>query len=67
MKRLCLVLAGLVAFSVLTMGCEQTAHKRYRDMTYRRIIDTDILGFADDVDAVFLSERPTHLSTWYNR
>lgn len=68
MKRLCLVLAVLVAVSILAMGCEPSAHGRYRQMTYRRVIDGDILGFDDDVDtAILLSERPTHLTQWYNR
>jgi hypothetical protein len=30
------------------------------------VIEADAVGFADDVDTVFLSERPTHLSQWYH-
>jgi len=69
MKRWALVLALLVAVSVLTVGCkEKTAHDRYRQMTYRRVVDAEILGMADDVDAAFLlTDRPTHLSPWYHR
>ena len=68
MKRLCLILAGLLLVSIVAAGCEQTSHGRYRQMTYRRVIDADILGFEDDVDAaILLSERPTHLSQWYHQ
>ena len=70
MKRLCLVLTGLVVMAVMSIGCEPgvTSHGRYREMTYRRAIDADVLGVQDDVDAtILLSERPTHLSQWYHR
>jgi hypothetical protein len=67
MKLLFLVLAGLVLMSVMSIGCEPTAHSRYRDMTYRRVNDTDALGIQDDTDAlIFMSERPSHLSPWFN-
>ena len=67
MKRLCLILAGLLLVSMVAAGCQPTSHGRYRQMTYRRVIDADILGFEDDVDAaILLSERPTHLSQWYH-
>lgn len=67
MKLLLLVLAGLVLTSVMSIGCEPTAHSRYRDMTYRRVNDTDCLGIQDDTDAlILLSERPSHLSQWFN-
>lgn len=67
MKRLCLVLTGLVLMGVLAMGCEPTAHSRYREMTYRQVVDTDVLGMQDDMDTlILLTERPSHLSTWYN-
>ncbi|MCX5670315.1 MAG: hypothetical protein NTU94_03200 [Planctomycetota bacterium] len=67
MKLMCLVLAGLVVMSVMAIGCGPTAHSRYREMTYRRVNDTDWLGAQDDVDAlILLSERPSHLSQWYN-
>jgi hypothetical protein len=67
MKLLFLVLAGLVLMSVMSIGCEPTAHSRYRDMTYRRVNDTDVLGIQDDTDAlIFMSERPSHLSQWFN-
>jgi len=56
-----------VVMSVVAIGCEPTAHSRYREMTYRRVNDTDWLGAQDDVDAlILLSERPSHLSQWYN-
>ena len=66
MKGLFLVLAGLLLISIVAAGCgEPSSHDRYRQMTYRRVADADILGFQDDVDAaVLLSERPTHLSQW---
>ncbi|KPK43607.1 MAG: hypothetical protein AMK72_13070 [Planctomycetes bacterium SM23_25] len=68
MKRLCLILAGLLLVSMVAAGCQPTSHGRYRQMTYRRVIDADILGFEDDVDAaILLSERPTHLSQWYHQ
>jgi len=67
MKRLCLILAGLLLVSMGAAGCQPTAHGRYRQMTYRRVIDADILGFEEDMDAaILLSERPTHLSQWYH-
>jgi len=67
MKRLCLILAGLLAVSMVAAGCHQRTHTRYRQMTYRRVVDTDVLGFEEDVDAaILLSERPTHLSQWYH-
>lgn len=68
MKGLCLILAGLVVISIMVVGCgEPTSHGRYRQMTYRRDVDADLLGFEEDVDAaVLLSERPTHLSQWYH-
>ncbi len=47
-------------------GCQKSAHDRYREWTYRRMVDADTIGFADDVDAVFLSESPTQLSQWYH-
>jgi hypothetical protein len=68
MKRLLAVLAALVAVSIVGSGCgEPTAHDRYRQMTYRRSLDGDVLGVQDDIDACFLAERPTHISPWYNR
>ncbi len=68
MKRMCLLLAGLVLLSMVVVGCQPSAHDRYRQMTYRRVGDADVLGFQDDVDAaVLLAERPTHLSQWYHR
>ncbi len=69
MKRLCLIVAGLLLVSMVAVGCgEQTSHGRYRQMTYRRVTDADLLGFEEDVDAaVLLSERPTHLTQWYHR
>ena len=67
MKRLCLILAGLLRVSMVAAGCQETAHGRYRQMTYRRVADADLLGFQEDMDAaVLLSERPTHLSQWYH-
>jgi len=67
MKLLGLVLAGLVLMSVMAIGCERTAHNRYREMTYRRVVDSDVLGMQDDMDTlILLTERPSHLSTWYN-
>lgn len=68
MKRLCLVLGGLVALSLVGFGCERTAHDRYRQMNARRVVDADLIGIADDTEAaIFLSDRPTHLTTWYPR
>jgi len=68
MKRVCLLLALLVAVSIVAVGCETTSHSRHRQMTYRRVVDADILGFEEDMDsAVILSERPTHLSQWYHQ
>jgi hypothetical protein len=68
MKRLLTVLAAVVAVSIVGSGCgEPTAHDRYRQMTYRRTIDADVLGFQDDTDASFLLDRPGHLSPWYHR
>ena len=67
MKRLCLILAGLLLVSMVAAGCQPTSHGRYRQMTYRRVIDADILGFEEDMDAsILLSERPTHLSQWFH-
>jgi len=64
MKCLCLIVAGLLVVSALGIGCT-SSHDRYRQMTYRRAIDADVLGIQDDMDAaVLLSERPTHLSPW---
>jgi hypothetical protein len=69
MKRFWMLAAGLAAVTLVGAGCmETTSHDRYRQMTYRRVFDADILGFQDDVDvAVLLNDRPTHLSEWYNR
>ena len=67
MKRLCLILAGLLLVSMVAAGCQPTSHGRYRQMTYRRVMDADILGFEEDMDAaILLSERPTHLSQWFH-
>ena len=65
MKRVLLVLVLLAAVSLIATGCQKSAHDRYREWTYRRVMEVDAVGFADDVDTVFLSERPTHLSQWY--
>jgi hypothetical protein len=66
MKRLLAVLAGLVAVTIVASGCETTAHDRYRQMTYRRVIDSEVLGVQDDFDAaILMSDRPSHLSPWY--
>ena len=68
MKRVCLILAGLMLLTLVTAGCERSAHDRHRQMTYRRVQDADALGIADDWDAaVWLTDRPTHLSEWYHR
>jgi hypothetical protein len=67
MKRLCLLLVLLGLVTVFAVGCEPTAHDRYRQMVHRRVSDADAMGFADDVDATFYFERPSHLSEWYNR
>ena len=68
MKRLCLILAGVMVLSILAMGCQPSSHDRFRQMTYRRVADMDALGIQDDFDtAVLLTERPSHLSTWYAR
>jgi len=66
MKRVLLVLVLLAVVSLMATGCQKSAHDRYREWTYRRVMDADVLGFADDVDAVFLSERATYLSQWYH-
>jgi len=65
MRRLVLILT-VVAASLIAAGCRKSAHDRYRDWTYRRVTAADQLGFADDADAIFLNERPTHLSPWYH-
>jgi hypothetical protein len=66
MKRVLVVLVLLAVVSLMATGCQKSAHDRYREWTYRRAIETDAVGFADDMDAaVFLSERPTHLTQWY--
>jgi len=67
MKRICLILAGLTLLMVFAAGCQPDAHDRYRQMTYRRAYDAEVLGMKDDVDAaVLLTERPTHLSQWFH-
>jgi len=67
MKRVLLVLVVLAAVSLIATGCQKSAHDRYREWTYRRVMEADAVGFADDMDAAaFLSERPTHLSPWYH-
>jgi hypothetical protein len=67
MKHVCLILAGLLLLTVFAAGCQPSAHDRYRQMTYRRVADADVLGWQDDIDAaVLLTERPTHLSQWYH-
>ena len=65
MKRVLLVLVLMAAVSLIATGCQKSAHDRYREWTYRRVMEVDAVGLADDVDTVFLSERPTHLSQWY--
>ena len=65
MKRVLLVLVLLAAVSLIATGCQKSAHDRYREWTYRRVIEADAVGIVDDADAVLLSERPTHLSQWY--
>ena len=65
MKRVLLVLVLLAAVSLIATGCQKSAHDRYREWTYRRVVEADAVGIADDADAVLLSERPTHLSQWY--
>jgi hypothetical protein len=68
MKRLLAMLAALVTVSIVASGCgEPTAHDRYRQMTYRRVADGQVLGIQDDFDAAYLLDRPTHLSPWYNQ
>jgi len=68
MRRLVLILTVAAVASLMAAGCRKSsqAHDRYRDWTYRRITAADQLGFADDADAIFLNERPTHLSPWYH-
>ena len=63
MKRLCLLLWLLLAVTIVGIGC--SAHDRYRQMTYRYSIEADGITVQDDVDALILQERPTHLSQWY--
>ena len=74
MRRLALLVLTLaVTLSMVAMGCQEqskrrmTPHERYRAVMYDRVQDADIIGFADDVDACFLQEQPTHLTTWYHR
>jgi len=68
MRHVCLILAGLILLTAFAAGCQPSAHDRYRQMTYRRVVDADALGFADDVDAaILLTDRPTHLSEWYHQ
>ncbi len=67
MKRVVLLLVALAGvLGTMIAGCaEYTAHDRYREMTYRRVIDADELGCKDDWDVIWLQERATHLSPWY--
>jgi hypothetical protein len=66
MKHLCLLVVLIVVVSIVTSGCGQpSAHDRYRQYTYRTIIESDGIGIQDDLDALFLCERPTHLAQWY--
>jgi hypothetical protein len=68
MKRLLVVLGLLGAVTMSAVGCgDQTAHDRYRSRIYRRSRDANRLGMRDDIDAVFLMERPTHLSPWVHQ
>ncbi|MGB2937129.1 MAG: hypothetical protein WBD05_02870 [Phycisphaerae bacterium] len=66
MRHLVLVLAVVAVASLMVMGCQKSAHDRFRDWTYRRVTAADQLGIADDADAIFLNERPTHLAPWYH-
>jgi len=70
MKRALLlvaVLSMLMTIALMTTGCEPTGHDRYREMTYRRSADADTLGIQDDFDAsVLMTDRPTHLSSWFH-
>ncbi len=73
MKRaVLLVLALAFVFAVAATGCESFERRygpdiRYRKIVHQRVVDADVVGFADDTDAVFLNEQPTHLSPWYNQ
>jgi len=67
MKWKLFIVGVLIVGMLVTVGCQpKTAHERYRQRTYRLIRSSDAVGMADDVDAVFLSERPSHLSPWLN-
>jgi hypothetical protein len=68
MKRLCAVLAVAVALSLAACGCEDAAHRHYRQANLRRVVDADVIGVADDFEAGWLvSDRPAHLTWWYPR
>jgi hypothetical protein len=68
MKHLCLLVVLIAVVSIMAMGCQTSspsAHDRYRQYTHRIICESDGIGIQDDLDAVFLCERPTHLAQWY--
>jgi hypothetical protein len=41
MKRLLLVLVVLAAVSLIATGCQKSSHDRYREWTYRRVIEAE--------------------------
>jgi hypothetical protein len=65
MRHLCLLVALLVVVMTVSTGCTPSSHDRYRMYTHRTICESDGIGIQDDVDAVLLSERPTHLAQWF--
>jgi len=65
MKHLCLLVLLVLVVSIVATGCQPSSHDRYRMYTHRIDCEANHIGFCDDLDAVFLMERPTHLSQWY--
>jgi hypothetical protein len=59
------VVSIVVAAGCQSMTSQPSAHDRYRQYTHRTICESDGIAIQDDLDAVFLCERPTHLAQWY--
>ncbi len=65
MMRVCLLVLALGLLVLCTVGCEYTAHDRYREMQFRRIRKVDDNGIKDDWNAVWYEQQPTRLSPWF--
>jgi len=64
-----LVLVGVVAVWLVASGCQQQQKvpgDYQRAWAHRRVMDAEVQGLADDMDAVFLTERATRMTPWYN-